>query len=138
MACAALPLGTHKGCAYSGGALRQVEGRRVGRLRAGDTANGSRGLGRTLPAVAWLPCATLPLGTHKGHPYRGRADRGAATALGRAHHERRAARPEEAGLRPARTKEQDAKAGDWLGDLLLAVWFDTAQHERFRALGIVG
>ena len=47
-------------------------------------------------------------------------------------------RPEEAGLKSPGTKEQDAKAGDWLGDLLLAGWFDTAQHEWFRVLGIVG
>ena len=40
--------------------------------------------------VSWLPFETLPLGTHKGHPYRGRADykRGvggsqAARSLGR-------------------------------------------------------
>ena len=37
---------------------------------------GVAGLGGTLPAEGSLPFETLLLGTHKGHPYSGQADRG--------------------------------------------------------------
>ena len=43
-------------------------------LAAGSPGTSFVGLGRALSEVAWLTCEILPLGTHKGHPYRsGRA-----------------------------------------------------------------
>ena len=94
------------------------------RLRAGIPRMGLAGLGRALPVVASLPCATLPLGTHKGHPYSERADRGAATASGRAFRERERGTTrryagrlgaEEGGLRTAPTRDGIATNGGQLG-----------------------
>ena len=80
------------------------------RVRGPLGARGSR--------VCWLPLETLPLGTHKGHPYR---ERTRLRMTGRGHHERGCVlvglRAEEAGLRPAPTSERVRTAGDWLGGL---------------------
>ena len=83
--------GMTEGVWFDAAPLRQAQGRLFDKLRAGSPLMGFGGLGRALPVEGSLPCETLPLGAHKGHPYNGTQGRlrtGSSKDFGPADHER--------------------------------------------------